>query len=167
MGLKAMHTSMTIEFARASDAGEIAELSRSYIEYDLGWDYTPEKISRLIRSQNRNVVIARDGKQLAGFGIMSYGESQANLDLLAVRVRYRYRGIGRWIVEWLEKVALTAGISRVSVQVRQQNTGAVKFYKKLGYKVVSELGGYYQGKESALMMSKDLRGKPVWRSNED
>jgi len=156
-----MHKSLTMEFARPSDARQIAELSREYIEYDLGWDYTPEKITQLIHSDNKNVVVARDDGQLAGFGIMTYAETQANLDLLAVRIRYRYLGIGRWIVEWLEKVALTAGIARVSVQVRQQNIGAVRFYQKLGYTIVSEQRGYYRGRETAFMMAKDLRGKII------
>ncbi|MEJ2452434.1 MAG: GNAT family N-acetyltransferase [Gammaproteobacteria bacterium] len=154
-----MHKSMTMEFARPGDAREIAELSREYIEYDLGWEYTPEKITRIIRNDNKNVVIARDDGRLTGFGIMTYGETNANLDLLAVRIRYRYLGIGRWIVEWLEKVALTAGIVRVSVQVRQQNLGAIEFYKKLGYEIAFEQRGYYRGQETAIIMTKDLRSK--------
>lgn len=152
-----MHKSMTIEFAKLSDALKIAELSREYIEHDLGWDYTPERITRLIQSKIRNVVVARDDGQLAGFAIMSYGESVANLDLLAVRVRYRYRGIGRWLVEWLEAVAITAGIIRVNVQVREINRGAINFYRKLGYEIISVQHGYYQGKEAAVFMSKSLR----------
>ena len=88
---------------------------------------------------------------------MTYHEEQANLDLLAVKIRYRYRGIGRQLVQWLEKVALTAGIFTIYVQVREINTGAIKFYKKLGYKIVDEHRGYYRGQESAVIMSKDIR----------
>jgi ribosomal-protein-alanine N-acetyltransferase len=150
-------SSTTIEFASLADAKEISELSRLYIEYDLGWDYTPEKISRLIKHEHKNVVVAREDRQLAGFGIMSYYEKQANLDLLGVKLRYRYQGIGRQIVQWLEKVALTAGLFRIYVQVRQLNTGAIKFYQKVGYQIVDERRGYYRGRENALIMGKDLR----------
>lgn len=152
-----MSHSPTIEFASLADVVEIGELSRKYIEYDLGWDYTPEKITRLIKSDNKNVVVAREDNQLVGFGIMTYHENQANLDLLAVKIRYRYRGIGRQILQWLEKVALTAGILTVYVQVREINTGAIKFYKKLGYKIIDERRGYYRGQETAVIMSKDIR----------
>ena len=147
----------TIEFASLADVVEIGELSRKYIEYDLGWEYTPEKLTRLIKSDIKNVVVAREDQQLMGFGIMTYHEEQANLDLLAVKIRYRYRGIGRQIVQWLEKVALTAGIFTIYVQVRQINTGAIKFYKKLGYKIIDERQGYYRGQETAVVMSKDIR----------
>lgn len=150
----------TIEFASVADVVEIGELSRTYIEYDLGWHYTPEMIARLIQNKTKNVVVAREDNQLVGFGIMTYHDELANLDLLAVKLRYRYHGIGRQIVQWLEKVALTAGIFTISVQVREINTGAIKFYKKLGYKIIDERRGYYNGQENALIMSKELRKRP-------
>lgn len=150
-------SSTTIEFASLADVVEISELSRKYIEYDLGWDYTPEKITRLLKNKTKNVVVAREDNQLVGFGIMTYHEEHANLDLLAVKIRYRYQGIGRQIVQWLEKVALTAGTFTIFVQVRELNTGAIKFYKKLGYKIIDERQGYYRGQENAVIMSKDIR----------
>ena len=111
-----LHSSTTIEFASLADVVEIGELSRKYIEYDLGWHYTPETVTRLIQNKSKNVVVAREDNQLVGFGIMTYHEEQANLDLLAVKIRYRYRGIGRQLVQWLEKVALTAGIFTIYVR---------------------------------------------------
>lgn len=146
-----------IELACVADAIAIAELSRDYIEYDLDWDYTPERIARIIQHQDKNAVVAREENLIQGFGIMTYRDTRANLDLLAVRLRYRYQGIGRQIVAWLEKVAMTAGIYRIQVQVRETNTGAIRFYEKLGYRYVTEQRGYYQGRENAIIMENDLR----------
>ena len=147
----------SIGFATLADVVEIGELSRKYIEHDLVWHYTPEKLARLLKSEIKNVVVSRIGDQLVGFGIMTYSEEQANLDLLAVKPGYRNQGIGRQIVSWLEEVALTAGIATVDVQVRKTNTGAITFYKLLGYKILDEKRGYYQGREAGVMMSKDIR----------
>lgn len=146
-----------IEFAEYSDAIEIGDLSKKYIEYDLGWRYTPEKLKKLIRNNAKNVVVARKGKKLVGFGIMTYHEEQANLDLLAVKLFYRNRGIGKQIVKWLEEVALTAGIYNVFVQVRKINGGAIKFYKKLGFQIIDEKSGYYRRQETGVIMSKNIR----------
>lgn len=151
-----LHGHAIIEFARQANAAEIASLSQRYIEYDLGWEYTPEKISQLIRHPAKNVILARDQGQLAGFGIMTYREEDANLDLLAVRIQDRYQGIGRQIVTWLEKVALTAGLFTINVQVRENNTGAIRFYQRLGYSVVGRQSGYYRGRENAIFMSRKL-----------
>jgi len=147
----------TIEFARPSDAREIAELSREYVEFGLGWRYTPEKITSLLKSNTKNVVVARRGDKLMGFGIMSYSSESANLDLLAVKRRYRRRGVARKIVTWLIEVARSADIHSIYVQVRKLNHGAVRFYTKLGFNKIDELPGYYSGRETAVIFCKALR----------
>ena len=145
-----------VEFATASDVDEIGALSREYVEYGLGWKYTPERLLKLITNKTKNVVVARKGNKLAGFGIMSYDDDSANLDLLAVKIRYRRRGIGRQIVEWLEAVARTAGIANVFVQVRKLNRGAIRFYRKLGFNLIDEKSGYYKGQETGVIMCKNI-----------
>jgi ribosomal-protein-alanine N-acetyltransferase len=153
---------VTIEFATASDANEIGNLSREYVEFGLGWNYTPDKIRTLIKSSTKNVVVARRGEKLAGFGIMTYRDENANLDLLAVKRLYRRRGIGRQIVEWLGDVANTAGIQNIFVQVRKLNIGAIKFYRKLGFHEIDEKGGYYKRQETGVIMCKTIR--PVFNA---
>lgn len=150
-------TCTDIEFAAVSDAPEISELSRKFIEYGLRKKYRPSYIRHLIRNASKNVVVARNNRALVGFGIMTYKEDSANLDLLAVKKLYRYRGVGTQVVQWLEKVAVTAGIMNIFVQVRKTNTGAIQFYKKLGFQIVEEAAGYYQGRETAVIMCKGIR----------
>ena len=99
-----------IEFAKASDAEEIAMLSREYIEYGLRWKYTPEHVKSLMKKPTNNVVVARKGEQFLGFGVMSYRNDDANLDLLAARQTYRRSGVARNIVEWLIEVAREEGV---------------------------------------------------------
>ena len=147
----------TVEFATVSDTSEIGALSKKYVEHDLGWKYAPERLRRLLRDESKNVVVARAGNALAGFGIMTYGDDTANLDLLGVKPRYRRRGVGRQIVDWLEGVALTAGVVSVFVQVRKLNHGAIRFYEKLDYRRIEEIRGYYRGKETAVVMGKSIR----------
>lgn len=146
-----------IEFAKAEDAVDIGNISRKSIEHDLHWKYTPKHIRQLIQNKKKNVVVARDGEKLLGFGIMTYDEEQANLDLLAVKNTHRRRGIGVQIVTWLEKVAHTAGVFNIYVQVRKINKGAIEFYKKLDFQVIDEERGYYQGHETGVIMCKSLR----------
>ena len=146
-----------IEFATLSDAAEIGVLSRNDIEYGLGWKYTPERIVKLIRNNSKNVVVARVELKLVGFGIMTYYEDQANLDLLAVKRDFRRMKIGTQIVQWLEEVAMTAGAFNIYVQVRSKNVGAVKFYESLGFQVLDEKSGFYGGVEAGLIMAKSLR----------
>ena len=146
-----------IEFARFSDAAEISVMSKNDIEYGLGWKYTRERIAKLIGDSSRNVVVAREGSHLAGFGIMTYHEDQANLDLLAVKRSFRRMRIGTQIVAWLEKVALTAGAFNTFVQVRARNTSAIQFYQSVGFSLLDKDNAYYRGVEAGLIMAKSLR----------
>jgi len=146
-----------IEIAKLSDAAEIAVMSKNNIEYGLAWKYTPERITKLIRDSSTNVVVARRESELVGFGIMTYHEFQANLDLLGVKQDFRRMKIGTQIIQWLEKVALTAGIFNIFVQVRAKNVGAIKFYQTSGFTVLVEKKSYYQGVETGIIMSKNIR----------
>ncbi len=146
-----------IELAAFSDAAEIGLMSKNDIEHGLGWKYTPERIVKLIGDNSKNVVVARAESKLAGFGIMTYHEDQANLDLLAVKRRFRRMKIGTQIVQWLEVVAMTAGTFNIFVQVRARNIGAAQFYESLGFVVLEEKKGYYRGVEAGLIMAKNLR----------
>jgi len=128
-----------IEFATVSDAVEISELSRKYIEYDLRRVYTPSRIRYLMRNTSKN------------------REDSANLDLLAVKKLYRRRGVGTQVVQWLEKVARTAGIMNIFVQVRKTNVSAIRFYETLGFHIIEEAAGYYQGRETCVIMCKGIR----------
>jgi ribosomal-protein-alanine N-acetyltransferase len=87
---------------------------------------------------------------------MRYGDDEAHLDLLAVDPCDRGRGLGRRLVEWLEKPALVAGIGSVFLEVRESNRGAQAFYEHLCYRTLGRIAGYYQGRESALRMGREL-----------
>ena len=87
---------------------------------------------------------------------MRYGDDDAHLDLLGVDVSYRRGGVGRRLVEWLEKPALVAGISAVFLEVRGSNRDAQAFYERLGYRKLARIPYYYQGRESAIRMGREL-----------
>lgn len=142
--------------ARPLDAVEIARMSRDLIEQSLRWSWTPKRVAASVRSSGALVVVARTEQQIAGFGIMRYGDEDAHLDLLGVGRDFRREGLGRRLVEWLEKPALVAGITAVFLEVRASNHGAQAFYERLGYRMLARIPGYYQGRESAVRMGREI-----------
>ncbi len=152
---------LSLRLARASEAAAIADLSRDLIEYGLRWRWTPERVAASIRSPNVNVLVACIHGHIAGFAIMRYGDDNAHLDLLAVAPPYRRLGIGRQLLEWLEKCAVVAGIFNIALEVRAGNEGAQLFYKRMGYRPLNQVSGYYQGVEAALRMGRDLASRPL------
>jgi ribosomal-protein-alanine N-acetyltransferase len=152
---------LSLRLARAAEATTIANLSRDLIEYGLRWRWTPMRVAASIRAPDVNVLVACIHEKIAGFAIMRYGDDDAHLDLLAVTPRFRRLGVGRQLLEWLEKCAVVAGIFSVALEVRALNDGAQLFYKRMGYRTLVQLPGYYQGIEAALRMGRDLSQRPV------
>jgi ribosomal-protein-alanine N-acetyltransferase len=152
---------LSLRLARPAEADTIANLSRDLIEYGLQWRWTPMRVAGSIRAPDVNVLVACIHGNIAGFAIMRYGDDDAHLDLLAVAPSYRRLGIGRQLLEWLEKCAVVAGIFSVTLEVRARNEGAQLFYKRLGYRPLAHVPGYYQGVEAALRMGRDLSSRPL------
>lgn len=152
---------LSLRLARPAEAATIANLSRDLIEYGLRWRWTHARVAASIRAPEVNVLVAGIHGNIAGFAIMRYGIDDAHLDLLAVAPPYRRAGVGRQLVEWLEKCAVVAGIFSVALEVREGNEGARLFYERMGYRTHAQLPRYYQGFEAALRMGRDLSRRPL------
>jgi ribosomal-protein-alanine N-acetyltransferase len=145
-----------IRLAIPGDARAIARLSRDFIEHGLGWSYTEARVLRAIQRRTANVAVMHERGCLLGFGIMEYGDTTAHLVLLGVQPTQRRRGLGRHLLEWLEKCAVTAGIERVRVEARADNPTGVSFYRRQGYVVLESVPRYYQGVLDAVRLEKQF-----------
>lgn len=152
---------VTLRLADYRDLKIVAEMSRDLIETNLGWTWTPVRIARTLGNGDANLLIAEapeaSGRgRIAGFAMMCYNEELAHLNLLAVDPKYRGQGLGKRLVQWLERTALTAGIEQVVLEVRLANRGGQRFYERMGYGSLGIMRGYYGGRESAVRMSRRL-----------
>ena len=146
-----------LKLVRQGDALRIARMSRDLVEHGLPWTWTPQRVIAHIRGRDSNVLGAWHEGRLVGFAIMQFYAERAHLNLLAVQPAARRLGIGQRLVEWQEEVARAGDIPVVNLEVRANNPGAQAFYRRLGYRQVKYLPGYYQGREAAIRMRHDLR----------
>jgi ribosomal-protein-alanine N-acetyltransferase len=145
-----------ISLAHIDDAAAIADMSRLMIEGGLPWSWTEPRVRYYVRDRDSAVIVARDGRRLAGFAIMEFHDEHAHLNLLAVRPSYRSRGVGTSLMRWLESSARMAGVFDIDLELRATNDPARRFYEKLGYSAVGKRARYYAGVEDALRMTRNL-----------
>lgn len=145
-----------IRLATAADASAIADMSRSDIEYGLGWSWREGRVLRAIRDPATNVAVLVGLDAIVGFGIMQYRDETAHLALLAIRASHRNRSLGSLLVAWLEKPALIAGVRQLRVEARADNATALAFYRRLGFQPVKTVAGYYSGMVDAVQLEKSL-----------
>lgn len=147
----------TLGLARSSDAHHIAEMSRELIEWGLNWSWTPARVRRAIEGRDSSVVVARRERRIAAFAIMHFGDEAAHLNLLAVATAHRRQGLGRQLMEWLTATCIEAGVFRINLELRTSNPAARTFYGSLGFEELNVVEGYYQGRDSALRMTRCLK----------
>ncbi len=149
---------VTIRLARKSDAVPIAQMSRDLIEQGLGWSWAPPRVRQSMADPQTNVIVVPGaGTTPDAFAIMRYRDDDAHLLLLAVQPARWRQGLGTALMDWLEKVAVTAGLERISLEARQSNDQARAFYRRIGYVESHFRPGYYSGREASVQLSKDLR----------
>lgn len=147
---------LQLQPALPADAPRIAAMSRHLVEHGLPARWDRRQISAQIRNPDVEVVVARSGVGLAGFGLMSFdfARRRAHLLLFAVEPRWRRRGVGAALFHYLETLAVRGGIAQLRLEVRARNRGARAFYRALGFDEVSRLAGYYERREDALILER-------------
>ena len=98
---------------------------------------------------------------VAGFvvgGLEDTGENiYGHLCNIGVSPRYRGRGIGTLLVRRAEHQFALELATGVQLEVRVSNTGAQRFYQRMGYRPVFGIDQYYANGEDALVMMKWFR----------
>jgi ribosomal-protein-alanine N-acetyltransferase len=153
-----VRAAITLRLGQPGDADEIAVLSRDLAEVGLPWIFTPARVRGSLLDPACNVLVACEGDRVVGAGVMRYRARDAHLELLVVRPEARGHGLGRRLLEWLERPALLGGASAVWLEVRATNPAAQAFYERLGYRRVAVLPRYYDGREAAIRMGRELTG---------
>ena len=142
--------------ARLGEARVLAAISQRYIEHGLDWRWRTASIAAAIRAADSRVVVARSDRSAVGFAMMSFDfeSCTAHLQLLAVLPSHRRRGLATQLLGWLEVIAKRGGIARVELEVRERELPARALYRRLGFREVARLPGYYQGREDALKLAR-------------
>ncbi len=92
--------------------------------------------SKLSKKKNSYYIIAKNKKDLIGFGnlnifIKARGNPQGVIEDIAVKNKFKKKGIGMKIVRTLIKIAKKKNCYKVILQAPKKN---LTFYKKIGFR---------------------------------
>jgi ribosomal-protein-alanine N-acetyltransferase len=105
-----------------------------------------------------SALVSVENGRISGVVITRRVLDEAEILNLAVRRESRCRGEGKKLVGTLLNEYVGEGITRVFLEVRESNEGAIGFYEYLGFRTVGERKDYYQEpREAALVMELRLR----------
>lgn len=89
---------------------------------------------------------------MAGYGGFWRILDEGHITNIAVAGALRGRGIGKAILKEMIKRAQALNIERMTLEVRVNNTAALKLYEKYGFVTLGTRPKYYENGEDALIM---------------
>jgi ribosomal protein S18 acetylase RimI-like enzyme len=105
-------------------------------------------------------VVAQSHGEIAGVAVVLFRANSriARLYSLAVAPKHTGRGIASALMAAVEKAARTRECGVLRLEVHERNHGAIKVYRKAGYREFGRYHQYYQDRGHALRFQKELMG---------
>jgi ribosomal-protein-alanine N-acetyltransferase len=129
---------------------------------DLAYDTLPERYNPSIFNQfyesfPEGFLVALQNHALIGFliGIKTTTDT-ARILMLSVNNNNRKQGIGSALLKQFISEMKNQHITKIDLEVRTTNQGAIEFYLKQGFNLQEKLLQFYQNGEDAYSMSKAL-----------
>jgi ribosomal protein S18 acetylase RimI-like enzyme len=106
------------------------------------WNDPRRDIRRKLAVQAELFLVACSANRVIATVMAGYDGHRGWINYLAVHPEHRRVGIGRSIIDEVEKRLRAAGCPKINLQVRCGNTAVIDFYKRIGFKIdeVTSLG---------------------------
>jgi ribosomal protein S18 acetylase RimI-like enzyme len=97
------------------------------------WNDPAADIALARRGANSTVLIGRDGSAIVATALVGHDGHRGWVYYVAVDPEHRGKGFGRAIMNAAEEWLRQAGIAKVQLMVRSDNTKVQAFYESIGY----------------------------------
>ncbi len=99
---------------------------------------------------------------IAGYLVLQVIGADAEIQSLAVDLRWRRRGLGNTLLEDTLALAAGRGLERIFLEVRSGNLAAQQFYLRRGFEIFGRRSRYYHSPvEDALLMRRPVASPAV------
>jgi ribosomal protein S18 acetylase RimI-like enzyme len=113
---------------------------------------------RLISSPSAIIVVLEKAGEVRGYALLLTRRRSplARLYSIAVDPACSGKGAGARLLSAAEDVARTQGLTRIALEVREDNAAAIGLYRRCGYTQFGRYEGYYADGMAALRFGKVL-----------
>jgi ribosomal-protein-alanine N-acetyltransferase len=121
--------------------------------------FTKRQIAYLLTDYNTIALVAKANNDIAGFIIAQIEIENTTMfgHIITINVapNYRRKGIAQKLLKETETLLKQKGINEIHLEVKEDNTPALKLYQNLGYQKIGKIEKYY-GKTHGLYLKKTL-----------
>jgi len=159
MGAEQRETAFQVRECRAED---IATVSAILQEAREAASWSAQALVEFMPMPGAVALVSEREGKATGFILGRVAADEAEVLNLAVREGFRRQGEGRALLEELLLRFAQCGVSRVILEVRESNRGAIAFYERMGFRPMARRADYYQDpREDALVYEQNEPSTPV------
>jgi len=143
---------LEIRMAKREHLPLIAELERA--TFSQPW--SEEALELFLTDGGFCIACLEDG-ELCSYCTLTVVLDEAQIINVATSDAFKRRGCARAVIERVLSECRERGITYISLEVRESNSGAIALYKSLGFTVAGKRNGFYTNpREAALVMTKNI-----------
>jgi len=125
--------------------------------------FTPKAVQNIRKDFKKlSVLKVVKGKKILGFAIYKSSGKSLGIEWLAVKKEFQNQGIGKELIEKLEKLAKKKRLEKIETITLDKSTpsrtyeSTRAFYKKQGFKKAKVIKRFWGNKNNALFLEKNL-----------
>ena len=123
-------------------------------DFDDFWTY--DVLQEELNNPNSEYFVAKLENNILGFAGIWKSVDDVHITDIVVKKSNRQTGIGSKLLEKLIQTAKSQNFNSITLEVNEHNLPAINLYLKYGFKNVGFRKKYYNNKDNAIIMTKEL-----------
>lgn len=123
-------------------------------DFDDFWTY--DVLQEELNNPNSEYFVAKLENNILGFSGIWKAVDDVHITDIVVKKSNRQTGIGSKLLEKLIQTAKSQNFNSITLEVNEHNLPAINLYLKYGFKNVGFRKKYYNNKDNAIIMTKEL-----------
>lgn len=125
-------------------------------EFDDFWNY--EILKSELESNNSYFFVAKNiSGEIVGFAGIKIILDEADIMNIVIKKDFRNNGIGSLLLDYLISYSKSINLKTITLEVNEINIPAIKLYEKFDFEKLGIRKKYYNGKNDAIIMSKNFK----------
>jgi ribosomal-protein-alanine N-acetyltransferase len=152
------HSKITIRAMTDADLEEVLAIENESFSHPWNRDHFLDEL----KSVHAFPLVAIDPEEsIIGYICPRHLLDEGHILNIAVRQNFRGQRLGQLLVERVLNDCRVAGVSTVSLEVRQSNKTAIALYRQLGFVETGRRRKYYDSREDAILMEYNFDDNEV------
>lgn len=153
-----MAKKQSIRLATGHDLNALVNLEEAAFTSDR---FTKDQIEYLLLRSRATTLVWEANNEIVGSACILWRKAHQSGRIynLAVHPSMQGKGIGLLLLKECEREAARRDCRSITLEVREDNEGGIRFYERNGYHIVRTMSDYYEDGMTGVKMAKDINLK--------